>query len=103
MMRIDPGLGNDMNLRSLFDLGALIVDVRTEREYAGYHVKGAMNIPYERLEAYLRYLKAFHRTIIVYSTYGRRSQLAAKLLDRLGLPVVNGHTLEAVRTKLNLS
>ena len=63
----------------------IILDVRTEKEFAAGHIKGAILIPdYEiRLRAE-KELPDKAKTILVYCRSGRRSKLAARDLAELG-------------------
>ena len=70
-----------MDTRSDF----ILLDVRTEKEFAAGHIKGAILIPdYEiRLRAE-KELPDKAKTILVYCRSGRRSKLAARDLAELG-------------------
>ena len=63
----------------------ILLDVRTEKEFAAGHIKGAILIPdYEiRLRAE-KELPDKTKTILVYCRSGRRSKLAARDLAELG-------------------
>ena len=63
----------------------ILLDVRTEKEFAAGHIKGAILIPdYEiRLRAE-KELPDKAKTILVYCRSGRRSKLAAQDLAELG-------------------
>ncbi len=63
----------------------IILDVRTEEEFALGHIKDALLIPdYELEERAEEQLKDKEATILVYCRSGRRSAQAAKTLNRLG-------------------
>jgi len=63
----------------------LLIDVRTPQEYAGGHIKGAVNIPYDQLEARSDELpEEKNREIVVYCRSGQRSAIAVRTLRRLG-------------------
>lgn len=66
--------------------GGLLLDVRTEAEFADGHVEGAMNIPVEVLESRLDEVPR-GRTVVVYCRSGRRSANAAAILGAAGIPV----------------
>jgi len=70
-----------MDTRSDF----IILDVRTEKEFASGHIEGAILIPdYEiRLRAE-KDLPDKEKTILVYCRSGRRSKLAAQALADMG-------------------
>ena len=66
-------------------IGALLVDVRTPAEYARGHIEGAMNIPYDQIEARTGELgDDKNREIVLYCRSGRRSALAKQTLEKLG-------------------
>lgn len=63
----------------------IILDVRTEDEYAGGHIPGAILIPdYEIEERAESELPDKEQLILVYCRSGRRSKLAAEALATLG-------------------
>ena len=65
--------------------GYVILDVRTEEEFAEGHIKGAILIPdYEIAEWAESILPNKDQKILVYCRSGRRSKLAAEALLTLG-------------------
>ena len=63
----------------------IILDVRTEKEFAAGHIKGAILIPdYEIRLRTEKELSDKDKTILVYCRSGRRSKLAARDLAELG-------------------
>ena len=63
----------------------IILDVRTEKEFASGHIKGAILIPdYEIKLRAEKELPDKAKTILVYCRSGRRSKLAAQNLAELG-------------------
>ena len=67
------------------ETGYVILDVRTEEEFAEGHVKGAILIPdYEIAQMAERLLTDKDQKILVYCRSGRRSKLAAEALLALG-------------------
>jgi phage shock protein E len=63
----------------------LIVDVRTPDEFAAGHVPGAINIPFDEMEARSTEI-ATHKDqeVVLYCRSGRRSGLAAETLTEKG-------------------
>jgi len=59
---------------------ALVVDVRTPREFADWHYPGAINIPVQVLEQNLSKLPDKGKPIIVYCRSGHRASTAKKIL-----------------------
>ena len=68
------------------DNGAVIVDVRTPKEYAQKHVSGALNIPIEEMSKSLARVPR-DEVLVVYCASGNRSSHATKLLRQNGWSV----------------
>ena len=65
--------------------GYVILDTRTQEEYDGGHIPGAILIPYDEvLEKAEGVLTDKNQLILVYCRSGRRSKLAAQDLVALG-------------------
>ena len=65
--------------------GYIILDTRTQEEYAESHIPGAILIPYDEiLEKAEGVLTDKNQLILVYCRSGRRSKLAAQDLQKLG-------------------
>ncbi len=77
------------SVKEVLQEGAIVIDVRTEAEYVGFHIKDAVNIPYDEIEKSIDIIQAWHKPVIVYSTYGLRSRLAAAKLRRCGISVLS--------------
>jgi phage shock protein E len=63
---------------------ALLLDVRSEREFAAGHLAGAVNVPVSQLAAQLDTLGDKGRPVVVYCASGMRSTRAASLLREAG-------------------
>lgn len=63
-----------------------IVDLRERREFGAFHLKGAVNYPYERMHCWESELPQ-NKKIILCCDYGNLSMLAAKKLARKGYHV----------------
>ncbi|MHB8131593.1 MAG: rhodanese-like domain-containing protein [Mobilitalea sp.] len=67
----------------------IILDVRTEEEYNSEHIDGAILIPDYEIEAKAEeILEDKSKTILVYCRSGRRSALAAQILNDLGYTMI---------------
>ncbi|MBQ4892217.1 rhodanese-like domain-containing protein [Shewanella sp. MMG014] len=65
--------------------GAMIIDVRTEQEFAAGHLDGAINIPFELVLKQLTKQKLDKDTaIVLYCRSGRRSGIANNDLVEAG-------------------
>lgn len=78
------------DLGPFFDRGAIILDVRTAGEFNSGHVKGAVHVPLDRLSQELGKLKKAGKPYITCCASGRRSGMAADILNRAGIEAVNG-------------
>lgn len=79
-----------VDLESVIQQGAFLVDVRTPGEFASGHVKGSVNIPLDSIPAQLAKFKN-KKNIIVFCQSGGRSSQAKSLLEKNGVEnVING-------------
>jgi phage shock protein E len=77
---------SDEDLRAAHEAakrGAIIIDVRSPQEYQGKHVKGAINIPVEKIDLLYSRIPT-GKEIIVYCHSGSRSAIAAEYLKHQG-------------------
>ncbi len=86
------GQNSNENLTTLINDGAFLVDVRTSAEFASGTVKGAVNIPLDKIPNQLAKFKD-KKHIIVFCRSGNRSSQAKSILERNGFTnVTNGGT-----------
>lgn len=85
MMPISPQAAPAVDLSRLLRSGAVLLDVRTEQEFAGFHLEGAVNIPFDNLDDNLETVRQWKRPVIVYSADDQRSYLAATRLRNNGI------------------
>lgn len=78
----------DSTAHTLVAEGAVLLDVRTENEYAGGHLEGARNIPVHVLESRLDEFSP-EVPVVVYCRSGMRSSKAAMLLRESGVQTVH--------------
>ncbi|MBK6819689.1 MAG: rhodanese-like domain-containing protein [Bacteroidetes bacterium] len=72
--------------------GAMLVDVRSQGEFAAGSAKGAINIPLESIQSQLAKFKNKSH-IVVFCRSGNRSGQAKAILNQLGITnVTNGGT-----------
>lgn len=63
----------------------LVVDVRSTEEFAAGHVPGAINLPHDTLTGSEPVLKDWkQKPVVVYCKSGRRSAIAAEVLEKQG-------------------
>ena len=92
----------DADIPALIKEGALVIDTRTAGEYAGGHIDGSINIPYDSTAHSIgKYQKDKSKYIIVYCHSGARSSSAKKMLTGAGYTnVVNGGSLHRMQKYL---
>ena len=69
---------------------ALIVDVRTPREYAAGHVRDSINIPLDKIGNSVVKLEKAGQPIVLCCASGARSGRATQLLKNRGIECCNG-------------
>ncbi len=72
--------------RALVADGALLLDVRTNGEFASGHIDGAKNVPLHELGSRLEKLSK-KSPVVVYCRSGARSARAARILQKAGFAV----------------
>lgn len=84
------------SLRNLIKDGAFLVDVRSPEEFARGSVNTAVNIPLERIQNSLVFLKT-KSNVVLFCRSGNRSGQAKYLLEKSGLTnVTNGGTWQHI-------
>ena len=70
--------------------GAVIIDVRSEGEFAGGHVKGSKNIPLNKLSDQLNAIKKLNKEVVCVCASGMRSAQGTNFLNQNGIKAYNG-------------
>jgi len=95
------GIGPGVNYSKLIKEGALILDVRYQSEFAGGHIKGAVNISVDTLANNLSKLKDKNKPIITCCASGMRSASAKSILQSNGYTqVYNGGGWSSLQNKI---
>ena len=76
--------------------GAVVIDVRTEMEFAEGHVQGSKNIPLNSIGFYIDEIKKLNKPIVTCCRSGARSGSAENILKQNGIDVINGGPWENV-------
>jgi phage shock protein E len=85
-----------IDLKTIIDEGAFLVDVRTPGEFASGNVKGSVNIPLDSIPNQLAKFKN-KKNIIVFCRSGARSGQAKSILSQNGFSnVFNGGAWDQV-------
>lgn len=69
--------------------GAVIVDVRTAREFGAGHIKGSLNLPLDKLPGEANKLKKLNKPILLCCASGMRSASAMSILRNYGIECKN--------------
>ncbi|MBS7020873.1 MAG: rhodanese-like domain-containing protein [Firmicutes bacterium] len=78
-------ISSDIARDSMEEKNTVLVDVRTEEEYASGHLKGAINIPLHAIDGtVISTLKDYQQKILVYCESGNRSIQASAKFAELG-------------------
>lgn len=88
-----------VNFAELYNSGAVILDVRTPSEFKTGHIKGAVNIPLDKLLSGLSKLTKT-KPVITCCASGMRSASAAAQLKRAGYESYNGGSWTSLKNKL---
>ncbi|NJW52600.1 rhodanese-like domain-containing protein [Salinimicrobium oceani] len=95
------GIGSKPNFSELLKEGAMIIDVRTKREFETGHIPGSRNIPLDTLPVHLKKLGDKQAAIITCCASGMRSASARNLLKSAGFErVYNGGGWKNLNNKL---
>ena len=95
------GFGPGVNYAELVKNGDIILDVRSKGEFAGGHIKGAINISVDTLRNNLSKLKDKNQPIITCCASGMRSASAKSILKSNGYTqVYNGGGWGSLQSKL---
>lgn len=91
------GQQDNSQLKEALADNAYLVDVRTPSEFASGSVKGAVNIPLDKISGQLSKFKG-KKNIVVFCRSGNRSGQAKQILEKNGFQnVVNGGTWNNVQ------
>ncbi len=86
MSRVELIFAKNLDLYRMQHPDCILVDVRSREEYEKYHIKNAVNIPYEEDREWDLDKK---KTIVVYCERGSTSIQAARTLAEKGYHVVS--------------
>ena len=80
--------------------GAIIVDVKTNGEFQGGHIKGSINIPLDTINSKIEELKKKNKIVITCCRSGNRSGMAKSVLERNGIECYNGGAWNILEKKI---
>jgi rhodanese-related sulfurtransferase len=77
-------------LHTLTEGKGTVVDVRSKEEYRMGHVRGSINTPLPEVAAHIDEFRAMETPLVLCCASGNRSGIAAMMLQREGIPCING-------------
>ena len=80
--------------------GAVILDVRSEREWDAGHIKNAVHIPLDQLNNRVEEVKKLNKPVVTCCASGVRSAKAAKFLNLNNIEATNGGGWVSLSNKL---
>ncbi len=69
--------------------GTILIDLRDEEDYRSGHIKGAVNIPYERWQREKDGWRHRYDTVIFYCDRGNQSMYAAREMNKQGYHAIS--------------
>lgn len=87
-------------VQELLDKGAIILDVRTQKEWDEGHIENAKHIPLDDLRNHVEELKQIDKPIITCCASGVRSAKAAEFLSLNNIIATNGGGWLGLKNKL---
>ncbi len=94
------GFGHSINYKEVISNGGIIVDVRTQHEFAVGSIKGSINIPLDILQNGIKKLPK-NKTIVTCCASGIRSSSAKRFLKSSGFEDVhNGGSWYSLQQKI---
>ena len=87
-------------VQSFLDNGAVILDVRSQREWKTGHIKNAVHIPLDELNTRVEEVKQLNKPVITCCESGVRSSKAAKFLNLNNISATNGGGWLGLKNKL---
>lgn len=81
--------------------GAIVLDVRTKREYEAGAIPGSKLVPLQQLSVHLPEVKKWNKPVITCCASGIRSGTAASILRANGIEAMNGGGWFSLNKKLD--
>ena len=91
---------NKRQVETYLNNGAVILDVRSQREWDKGHIENAVHIPIDELNNRVDEVKALNKPVIACCESGVRSAKAAKFLNLNNISAINGGGWIGLKKKL---
>ena len=87
-------------INNYLNKGAIILDVRTVKEYNTEHIENAIHIPIAELKSRINEIKGLNKPVIAHCRSGVRSAQAAQILKANNIDVINGGGMSTMKAAL---
>lgn len=91
---------NSESLEKAMQNGAVILDVRTPKEFNQGHHPGSKNIPLNEIKLKMEMIRKWNKPVITVCRSGSRSGIAKGILKTGGIEVYNGGPWTNLKNKL---
>ena len=88
-------------VQEMLDKGAIILNVRSKREWDSGHIANAKHIPLDDLQNHVEKLKKLNKPIITCCASGMRSAKAAQFLNLNNIIATNGGGWLSLKKKVS--
>lgn len=95
------GTGTKVDFKQLVLNKAIILDVRTPEEFKSGHIKGAINVPLQKLAGKTAEIKKMNKPVITCCLSGGRSSVAKGQLAKAGIEVYNGGGWTSLQARIS--
>jgi rhodanese-related sulfurtransferase len=98
---LDLLFGNkDNKIKDFQSRGAVIIDVRTVKEYNQGAILDSKNFPLQNIKTQINEIKKYNKPVITCCVSGMRSGTAATILKNHGIEAINGGGWMSLNSKL---
>ncbi|SER04548.1 Rhodanese-related sulfurtransferase [Hyunsoonleella jejuensis] len=98
---LDFLFGNkDNTIKDFKTRDAIIIDVRTIKEFKQGAISGSKNIPLQTIKSKIEDIKKYNKPVITCCASGMRSGSAASILKNNGIEAINGGGWMSLNSKL---
>ncbi|GAA4269366.1 rhodanese-like domain-containing protein [Hyunsoonleella aestuarii] len=102
MRLLDLLFGNkNSKIKDFQSKGAVIIDVRTVKEYNQGAIANSINIPLQTIKSKIGEVKKLNKPIITCCVSGVRSGNAANILKNNGIEAINGGSWTSLNDKIS--
>lgn len=88
------------HVKQYLEQGAVILDVRSQKEWDVGHIEGSMHVPLDHLTDKVGDIKRLDKPVIVCCESGVRAAKAAKFLNLNNIKATNGGGWVSLKNKL---